>query len=419
MQRYLKLVTPAAALAGGYFAGYAAAPKVQEATGALDIAPPELVGHKRTQVEGGSFSTRMREAEEKQREEGAPARRQEVWFGFKEIRGGIGELYDIKQQVGEGSFGRTYVAVDKKTGREVALKILPKQMISCADSIEDVDREVEIMKQLNGHENVISFHQAFEDKKAVFISMELCRGGELFDAVQESKGNYTEREAADIIRQILSVLAHCHINGIVYCDVKPENFLYLDKKQKVLKAIDFGLSRHFTPLGRALRKPRGTAYYVAPEVMRCEYGPEADMWSAGIIAYLLLTGEVSTMVPSTFSLPPLPSLPSPPYFADSARLARLLLTLWKKGTLLRRHRDGHLEAGHDRKVCGLFRRQENEEALSPGKGLLKRLAGAGCGPENDCCAGLEPPLAQGHLPTHREGRTRHGCGCSQLSPRLW
>lgn len=74
--------------------------------------------------------------------------------------------------------------------------------------------------------------------------------------------------------------------------MKPENFLYLNKDQKILKAIDFGLSRHFTPLGRALRKPRGTAYYVAPEVMRFEYGPEADMWSLGIIAYLLLSGKV-------------------------------------------------------------------------------------------------------------------------------
>jgi len=88
------------------------------------------------------------------------------------------------------------------------------------------------------------------------------------------------------------VLAHCHNNGIVYCDVKPENFLYLNEDRKVIKAIDFGLSRHFTPLGRALRKPRGTAYYVAPEVMRFEYGPEADMWSLGVIAYLLLSGNV-------------------------------------------------------------------------------------------------------------------------------
>ena len=221
----------------------------------------------------------------------------QVWFGFKGTprldEGGILKLYDVKNQMGEGSFGNTYLALDKGNGgREVAMKILPKSRIACADSIEDVDREVEIMKQLSGHENIVTFFEAFEDERNVYIVMEVCKGGELFDAIQEQKGKYTEKGAAETIRQILMVLAHCHLNGIVYCDVKPENFLYLDEEHKVLKAIDFGLSRHFTPLGRALRKPRGTAYYVAPEVMRFEYGPEADMWSAGVIAYLLLTGTV-------------------------------------------------------------------------------------------------------------------------------
>ena len=114
-------------------------------------------------------------------------------------------MYTIKQQLGEGSFGRTFLAVDQGTGKEIAMKILPKSMISCADSIEDVDREVEIMKQLSGHNHVCEFFDAFEDKETVFIAMEVCKGGELYDAVQERKGNYTEDEAASVIRQILKV----------------------------------------------------------------------------------------------------------------------------------------------------------------------------------------------------------------------
>ena len=214
----------AAAFAGGFGAGFVAnhyKSQQHSASPGLGLAGPEtladeeeevlvkLEGHHRTKVE----DRRRLQAEEEEAgaAEGVPggegnAVKSQVWFGFKQIpKGGIHSLYTIKQQLGEGSFGRTFLAVDQGTGKEIAMKILPKSMISCADSIEDVDREVEIMKQLSGHNHVCEFFDAFEDKETVFIAMEVCKGGELYDAVQERKGNYTEDEAASVIRQILKV----------------------------------------------------------------------------------------------------------------------------------------------------------------------------------------------------------------------
>ncbi|KHN35055.1 Calcium-dependent protein kinase 3 [Glycine soja] len=119
--------------------------------------------------------------------------------------------------------------------------------------------------------------------------MELCGGGELFDRII-AKGHYSERAAADLCRQIVTVVHDCHTMGVMHRDLKPENFLFLSKDENSpLKATDFGLSVFFKP-GDVFKDLVGSAYYVAPEVLRRSYGPGADIWSAGVILFILLSG---------------------------------------------------------------------------------------------------------------------------------
>ncbi|CAL9135084.1 unnamed protein product, partial [Musa textilis] len=119
--------------------------------------------------------------------------------------------------------------------------------------------------------------------------MELCEGGELFDRII-SRGHYSERAAAALCREIVNVVHCCHSMGVMHRDLKPENFLFLNKREdSPLKATDFGLSTFFKH-GDVFRDVLGSAYYIAPEVLRLNYGPEADIWSAGVIVYILLAG---------------------------------------------------------------------------------------------------------------------------------
>lgn len=154
---------------------------------------------------------------------------------------------------------------------------------------DDVRQEVAIMDHLSGHANVVTLVNAFEDQKNVHIVMELCTGGELFDRIV-SRGHYSERTAAQIIRAIVEVVAHCHSMGVVHRDLKPENFLLSSTgNASELKAIDFGLSSFFQP-NEFLSDIVGSAYYVAPEVLKKHYSYQCDIWSCGVILYILLCG---------------------------------------------------------------------------------------------------------------------------------
>ncbi|KAF8052232.1 hypothetical protein N665_1584s0005 [Sinapis alba] len=163
--------------------------------------------------------------------------------------------------------------------------------MTTAIAIEDVRREVKILKALTGHKNLVQFYDAFEDDENVYIVMELLKGGELLDKILQRGGKYSEEDAKKVMAQILSVVAYCHLQGVVHRDLKPENFLFSTKDEtSPLKAIDFGLSDYVRPDER-LNDIVGSAYYVAPEVLHRTYGTEADMWSIGVIAYILLCGS--------------------------------------------------------------------------------------------------------------------------------
>ncbi|CAN1772516.1 Calcium-dependent protein kinase 1 [Linum perenne] len=208
---------------------------------------------------------------------------------LKTKTGHLKEYYNLGRKLGHGQFGTTFLCVEKVTGKHYACKSIAKRKLLTMDDVEDVRREIEIMHHLSGHPNIIRIKSAFEDSVAVHVVMELCSGGELFDRIIK-RGHYTERKAAQITRTIFGVIENCHSLGVMHRDLKPENFLFVDENEEShLKAIDFGLSVFFKP-GQNFNDVVGSPYYVAPEVLKKRYGPQADVWSAGVMVYILLSG---------------------------------------------------------------------------------------------------------------------------------
>ncbi|BBG97695.1 CDPK-related kinase 3 [Prunus dulcis] len=206
----------------------------------------------------------------------------------------FGAKYELGKEVGRGHFGHTCSGRGKKgelKDQPVAVKIISKAKMTTAISIEDVRREVKILKALSGHKHLVKFYDACEDANNVYIVMELCEGGELLDRILSRGGRYAEEDAKHIVVQILSVVAFCHLQGVVHRDLKPENFLFASRSEDAdMKLIDFGLSDFIRPDER-LNDIVGSAYYVAPEVLHRSYSLEGDIWSIGVITYILLCGS--------------------------------------------------------------------------------------------------------------------------------
>jgi len=163
--------------------------------------------------------------------------------------------------------------LEKKTSGEEELQLL--------------HREITIMKKLH-HKHIIALYDVFEDGENIYLILELVTGGELFDQIV-SRGVYSERDAAQVISQILEAVAYMHANGIAHRDLKPENLLCGGTDGKQIKVTDFGLSKDF---GKGnLRTSCGTPDYVAPEVLKGQtYDNSVDIWSVGVICYILLCG---------------------------------------------------------------------------------------------------------------------------------
>ncbi|CAL0315840.1 unnamed protein product [Lupinus luteus] len=197
--------------------------------------------------------------------------------------------YSIGKELGRGQFGVTHLCTHKASGKQYACKTIAKRKLVNKEDLEDVRREVQIMHHLTGQPNIVELVGAFEDKQSVNLVMELCAGGELFDRMI-AKGHYTERGAASLLRTIVQIVHTCHSMGVIHRDLKPENFLLLNKDENSpLKATDFGLSV-FYKQGEVFKDLVGSAYYIAPEVLKRKYGPEVDIWSVGVILYILLCG---------------------------------------------------------------------------------------------------------------------------------
>ncbi|KAB2082345.1 hypothetical protein ES319_A05G191700v1 [Gossypium barbadense] len=201
----------------------------------------------------------------------------------------ITSLYDLRKELGRGQFGITYLCIEKATKREYACKSISRRKLTTDKDVDDVRREISILQHLTGQPNIVEFKGAYEDARNLHLVMELCSGGELFDRIT-AKRSYSERQASSICRQIMNVVHACHFMGVMHRDLKPENFLMVSKDEdSQIKATDFGLSV-FIEEGRMYKDLVGSPYYVAPEVLQRKYGKEIDVWSAGVILYILLSG---------------------------------------------------------------------------------------------------------------------------------
>ncbi len=203
------------------------------------------------------------------------------------------EKYECTRQLGKGGYGKVFEVRNKTTGDFFACKKLTKLNI---DNLEKFRREIDILMKLD-HPNIIKLYEVFEASNSLYLIMEQCQGGELFDKILEHIENnemYSEKDTAGIMMQVMSAIDYCHNNGICHRDLKPENLLYLKKgneENNPLKIIDFGFFQNLNNKKKLTSKV-STPYYISPEILAGNYTEKCDIWSAGVILYVLLSGEL-------------------------------------------------------------------------------------------------------------------------------
>jgi len=202
--------------------------------------------------------------------------------------GDIDKMYEFKTELGRGAFSIVYMAAQRASGQQFAVKVINKKDLG-KDYEKNLKMEVDILKKVN-HPNIIALKELFDTPDKLYLVMELVTGGELFDKIVE-KGSYTESEASQLVRKIVSAVDYLHNLGIVHRDLKPENLLLKRADNDLEIAIaDFGLSK-IVGQQMMMQTACGTPSYVAPEVLNASgYGKEVDMWSIGVITYILLCG---------------------------------------------------------------------------------------------------------------------------------
>ncbi|XP_065406492.1 death-associated protein kinase 1 isoform X2 [Chrysemys picta bellii] len=205
----------------------------------------------------------------------------------------LDDYYETGEELGSGQFAVVKKCREKSTGLQYAAKFIKKRRTKSSRrgvSREDIEREVNILKEIQ-HPNVITLHDVYENKTDVILILELVAGGELFDFLAE-KESLTEEEATEFLKQILNGVYYLHTLQIAHFDLKPENIMLLDRNvpKPRIKIIDFGLA-HKIDFGNEFKNIFGTPEFVAPEIVNYEpLGLEADMWSIGVITYILLSG---------------------------------------------------------------------------------------------------------------------------------
>ncbi|KAH7649150.1 calmodulin-domain kinase 1 [Cryptosporidium bovis] len=202
-------------------------------------------------------------------------------------KGHLSEMYQRIRKLGSGAYGEVLLCKDKVSNVERAIKIIRKCTVNMPANTTLLE-EVAVLKLLD-HPNIMKLYDFFEDKRNYYLVMECYKGGELFDEIIH-RLKFNEVDAAVIIKQVLSGVTYLHKNNIVHRDLKPENLLLESKdKDAMIKIVDFGLSAVFEHQ-KKMKERLGTAYYIAPEVLRKKYDEKCDVWSIGVILFILLSG---------------------------------------------------------------------------------------------------------------------------------
>lgn len=206
-----------------------------------------------------------------------------------ENKGAIRNTYKIKEKVGAGAYGKVYKVKHMPTKSIRAMKVVRQDNINLQDDDRKFLKEIEVLSLID-HPNIIKLYEYSRDDTNYYFFTEFAEGGELYEKINEIK-NYTETDAACIMQQILSAISYLHQNNIVHRDIKPENILLETKStgDLFIKLIDFGTA-NFCDKDTRFTLKVGTPYYIAPEVLKNDYNYKCDVWSAGIIMYILLSG---------------------------------------------------------------------------------------------------------------------------------
>ena len=202
------------------------------------------------------------------------------------------DLYEMKEVIGKGKFGVVNLGIHKKTGQQVAIKILNKENIKTLEDKELVRIEIGILK-LCHHPNIVRLLDHLENSDYIYIITEYIEGGTLGQYFKKKKFNFSERQATIIMSQIANGIKYLQQYGIVHRDLKPDNIMITQQNDYgVIKIMDFGLSK-IVSLNERMVEGYGTLSYVAPEVLlRTPYNKEVDIWSLGVILFYMLSGKL-------------------------------------------------------------------------------------------------------------------------------
>jgi len=217
---------------------------------------------------------------------------------FAHVKHDFSAEYHKGKKLGKGAFAVVYECTRISDGKLFAVKQIKSETMK-SDDLAKIQREIEIMKTVAAGgeeaENCMNLVDVFAEEKFIYLVLEICTGGDLLNRFQTEATNphYSERQCADIIYQLANACQYMHAQGVVHRDLKPENILYENEEEDcVIKVADFGLSTITEDVYQAnLRTPCGTPAYVAPEVLKRDgYDCQCDLWSVGVIMYVLLSG---------------------------------------------------------------------------------------------------------------------------------
>ena len=199
------------------------------------------------------------------------------------------DKYEVKQKIGKGKFGLVKLGINKETKKQVAIKIMAKKDMDKSD-LELAKTEIDILK-ISQHPNIIKLYDMYENENYIYIIMEYCSGGDLLSYFEHYQYQLTETKICEIIHKLSMAIYFLHSYGIIHRDLKPENILMTDLTlQADIKLLDFGLSK-IIGNDEKCSEPYGTLSFVAPEVLESKpYDKSVDLWSIGIITFLLLCG---------------------------------------------------------------------------------------------------------------------------------